>query len=153
MQAASLKVSSFRLSRCSLILPDAHTVVPSTRSAFERGDVCSLCSQALSSSVSSSKLFSSSTAPHETSFGEEVEVHNLLIIDQHTFEGADELFLSFCTYILPKLGFSGLCCIPEFDGHWQTILGGVERGGASELAVSPECWASSGQNRLVRRQE
>lgn len=44
-------------------------------------------SQALSSSVSTSKLFSSSTAPHETSFGEEVEVHNLLIIDQHTFEG------------------------------------------------------------------
>ncbi|KAI2560265.1 DDB1 isoform 7, partial [Pan troglodytes] len=42
--------------------------------------------KALSSSVSSSKLFSSSTAPHETSFGEEVEVHNLLIIDQHTFE-------------------------------------------------------------------
>ncbi|XP_017694417.1 PREDICTED: DNA damage-binding protein 1 [Lepidothrix coronata] len=42
--------------------------------------------QALSSSVSTSKLFSSSTAPHETSFGEEVEVHNLLIIDQHTFE-------------------------------------------------------------------
>lgn len=37
--------------------------------------------------MSSSKLFSSSTAPHETSFGEEVEVHNLLIIDQHTFEG------------------------------------------------------------------
>ncbi|KAH0621079.1 hypothetical protein JD844_022103, partial [Phrynosoma platyrhinos] len=44
--------------------------------------------EALSSSVSSSKLFSSSTAPHETSFGEEVEVHNLLIIDQHTFEGS-----------------------------------------------------------------
>ncbi|CAI9167004.1 unnamed protein product [Rangifer tarandus platyrhynchus] len=46
----------------------------------------SASTQALSSSVSSSKLFSSSTAPHETSFGEEVEVHNLLIIDQHTFE-------------------------------------------------------------------
>ncbi|CAJ0926365.1 unnamed protein product [Ranitomeya imitator] len=41
---------------------------------------------ALSSSVSSSKLFSGSTSPHETSFGEEIEVHNLLIIDQHTFE-------------------------------------------------------------------
>lgn len=47
----------------------------------------SASTQALSSSVSTSKLFSSSTAPHETSFGEEVEVHNLLIIDQHTFEG------------------------------------------------------------------
>uniref|UniRef100_A0A8B9NMW5 DNA damage-binding protein 1 n=1 Tax=Accipiter nisus TaxID=211598 RepID=A0A8B9NMW5_9AVES len=46
----------------------------------------SASTQALSSSVSTSKLFSSSTAPHETSFGEEVEVHNLLIIDQHTFE-------------------------------------------------------------------
>uniref|UniRef100_A0A9L0ICD7 DNA damage-binding protein 1 n=1 Tax=Equus asinus TaxID=9793 RepID=A0A9L0ICD7_EQUAS len=46
----------------------------------------SASTQALSSSVSSSKLFSSSTATHETSFGEEVEVHNLLIIDQHTFE-------------------------------------------------------------------
>ncbi|KAF7245565.1 DNA damage-binding protein 1 [Varanus komodoensis] len=46
----------------------------------------SASTQALSSSVSSSKLFSSSTASHETSFGEEVEVHNLLIIDQHTFE-------------------------------------------------------------------
>lgn len=39
--------------------------------------------------MSTSKLFSSSTAPHETSFGEEVEVHNLLIIDQHTFEGTN----------------------------------------------------------------
>ncbi|XP_065126106.1 DNA damage-binding protein 1 [Paramisgurnus dabryanus] len=42
--------------------------------------------QALSSSMSSSKLFPSSTAPHETSFGEEVEVHSLLVVDQHTFE-------------------------------------------------------------------
>ncbi|TNN58843.1 DNA damage-binding protein 1 [Liparis tanakae] len=41
---------------------------------------------ALSSSVSSSKLFPSSTSPHETSFGEEVEVHSLLVVDQHTFE-------------------------------------------------------------------
>lgn len=37
--------------------------------------------------MSSSKLFPSSTAPHETSFGEEVEVHSLLVVDQHTFEG------------------------------------------------------------------
>lgn len=43
--------------------------------------------QALSSSISSSKLFPSSTSPHETSFGEEVEVHSLLVVDQHTFEG------------------------------------------------------------------
>lgn len=43
--------------------------------------------QALSGSVSSSKLFPSSTSPHETSFGEEVEVHSLLVVDQHTFEG------------------------------------------------------------------
>uniref|UniRef100_A0A8C9ZDP2 Damage-specific DNA binding protein 1 n=1 Tax=Sander lucioperca TaxID=283035 RepID=A0A8C9ZDP2_SANLU len=42
--------------------------------------------KALSSSVSSSKLFPSSTSPHETSFGEEVEVHSLLVVDQHTFE-------------------------------------------------------------------
>ncbi len=48
--------------------------------------VC-VCAQALSSSVSSSKLFPSSTSPHETSFGEEVEVHSLLVVDQHTFEG------------------------------------------------------------------
>lgn len=47
----------------------------------------SSCFQALSSSVSSSKLFPSSTSPHETSFGEEVEVHSLLVVDQHTFEG------------------------------------------------------------------
>lgn len=47
----------------------------------------SLFLQALSSSVSSSKLFPSSTSPHETSFGEEVEVHSLLVVDQHTFEG------------------------------------------------------------------
>ncbi|KAG8438196.1 hypothetical protein GDO86_008764 [Hymenochirus boettgeri] len=46
----------------------------------------SASTQALSSSVSCSKLFSGSTSPHETTFGEEVEVHNLLIIDQHTFE-------------------------------------------------------------------
>uniref|UniRef100_A0A668VY59 DNA damage-binding protein 1 n=1 Tax=Oreochromis aureus TaxID=47969 RepID=A0A668VY59_OREAU len=46
----------------------------------------SASTQALSSSVSSSKLFPSSTSPHETSFGEEVEVHNLLVVDQHTFE-------------------------------------------------------------------
>lgn len=52
------------------------------------------CLQALSSSVSSSKLFPSSTSPHETSFGEEVEVHSLLVVDQHTFEGA------FCSLIL-----------------------------------------------------
>jgi len=45
--------------------------------------------QALSSSVSSSKLFPSSTSPHETSFGEEVEVHSLLVVDQHTFEGEE----------------------------------------------------------------
>lgn len=68
-----------------------------------------LCWQALSSSVSSSKLFSSSTAPHETSFGEEVEVHNLLIIDQHTFEGADELFCPFHLHPLCKLAYSGEC--------------------------------------------
>ena len=37
--------------------------------------------------MSSSKLFPSSTSPHETSFGEEVEVHSLLVVDQHTFEG------------------------------------------------------------------
>lgn len=129
MQEASRTIS-FRLSLCSLILSDTHTAAPSTHAAFERGDVYSLCSQALSSSVSSSKLFSSSTAPHETSFGEEVEVHNLLIIDQHTFEGANELFLSFCTYILLKLGSSGLWFIPEFDRHWQTILGGEGKGGA-----------------------
>ncbi|MGH0150674.1 UNVERIFIED_CONTAM: hypothetical protein FKN15_017842 [Acipenser sinensis] len=46
----------------------------------------SASTQALSSSVSSSKLFPSSTSPHETSFGEEIEVHSLLIVDQHTFE-------------------------------------------------------------------
>ncbi|KAI7802841.1 DNA damage-binding protein 1, partial [Triplophysa rosa] len=46
----------------------------------------SASTQALSSSMSSSKLFPSSTAPHETSFGEEVEVHSLLVVDQHTFE-------------------------------------------------------------------
>ncbi|KAM9764827.1 DNA damage-binding protein 1 isoform 2-T2 [Menidia menidia] len=46
----------------------------------------SASTQALSNSVSSSKLFPSSTSPHETSFGEEVEVHSLLVVDQHTFE-------------------------------------------------------------------
>ncbi|CAL8381251.1 unnamed protein product [Arctogadus glacialis] len=46
----------------------------------------SASTQALSSSVSSSKLFPSSTSPHEVSFGEEVEVHSLLVVDQHTFE-------------------------------------------------------------------
>ncbi|XP_052008105.1 DNA damage-binding protein 1 isoform X2 [Xyrauchen texanus] len=46
----------------------------------------SASTQALSSSMSSSKLFPSSTSPHETSFGEEVEVHSLLVVDQHTFE-------------------------------------------------------------------
>lgn len=46
----------------------------------------SASTQALSSSVSSSKLFPSSMSPHETSFGEEVEVHSLLVVDQHTFE-------------------------------------------------------------------
>ncbi|XP_008295164.1 DNA damage-binding protein 1 [Stegastes partitus] len=46
----------------------------------------SASTQALSTSVSSSKLFPSSTSPHETSFGEEVEVHSLLVVDQHTFE-------------------------------------------------------------------
>ncbi|KAK2894921.1 hypothetical protein Q8A67_012150 [Cirrhinus molitorella] len=46
----------------------------------------SASTQALSSSISSSKLFPSSTSPHETSFGEEVEVHSLLVVDQHTFE-------------------------------------------------------------------
>ncbi|KAG7242630.1 hypothetical protein INR49_020003 [Caranx melampygus] len=51
------------------------------------GCVASQTGQALSSSVSSSKLFPSSTSPHETSFGEEVEVHSLLVVDQHTFEG------------------------------------------------------------------
>uniref|UniRef100_A0A8C7D0V8 DNA damage-binding protein 1 n=1 Tax=Oncorhynchus kisutch TaxID=8019 RepID=A0A8C7D0V8_ONCKI len=50
----------------------------------------SASTQALSSSVSSSKLFPSSTSPHETSFGEEVEVHSLLLINvilhkNHTF--------------------------------------------------------------------
>uniref|UniRef100_A0AAY4BGX3 DNA damage-binding protein 1 n=1 Tax=Denticeps clupeoides TaxID=299321 RepID=A0AAY4BGX3_9TELE len=46
----------------------------------------SASTQALSSSISSSKLFPSSTSPHETSFGDEVEVHSLLVVDQHTFE-------------------------------------------------------------------
>ncbi|KAM9861365.1 DNA damage-binding protein 1 [Aulostomus maculatus] len=46
----------------------------------------SASTQALSSSMSSSKLFPSSTSPHETSFGDEVEVHSLLVVDQHTFE-------------------------------------------------------------------
>ncbi|KAI3377408.1 hypothetical protein L3Q82_008598 [Scortum barcoo] len=52
---------------------------------FLSGLIKSTSFQALSSSVSSSKLFPSST-PHETSFGEEVEVHSLLVVDQHTFE-------------------------------------------------------------------
>nr|XP_012421228.1 PREDICTED: DNA damage-binding protein 1 isoform X2 [Odobenus rosmarus divergens] len=39
----------------------------------------SASTQALSSSVSSSKLFSSSTAPHETSFGEEVEQGRIVV--------------------------------------------------------------------------
>uniref|UniRef100_H2V0E9 DNA damage-binding protein 1 n=1 Tax=Takifugu rubripes TaxID=31033 RepID=H2V0E9_TAKRU len=46
----------------------------------------SASTQALSSSMSSSKLFPSSTSPHESSFGEEVEIHSLLVVDQHTFE-------------------------------------------------------------------
>ncbi|TRY96321.1 hypothetical protein DNTS_021823 [Danionella cerebrum] len=46
----------------------------------------SASTQALSSSVSSSKLFPSSTSPLESSFGEELEVHSLLVVDQHTFE-------------------------------------------------------------------
>lgn len=50
--------------------------------------------QALSSSVSSSKLFPSSTSPHESSFGEEVEVHSLLVVDQHTFEGQRTFWLT-----------------------------------------------------------
>lgn len=41
--------------------------------------------------MSSSKLFPSSTSPHESSFGEEVEIHSLLVVDQHTFEGEMEL--------------------------------------------------------------
>lgn len=49
--------------------------------------------QALSSSVSSSKLFPSSTSPHESSFGEEVDVHSLLVVDQHTFEGERAFWL------------------------------------------------------------
>lgn len=75
---------------------------------YMRKGPCALCPQALSSSISSSKLFSSSTAPHETSFGEEVEVHNLLVIDQHTFEGAHGLFLSHGACALPRLACSGL---------------------------------------------
>uniref|UniRef100_A0A8C4R1E9 DNA damage-binding protein 1 n=1 Tax=Eptatretus burgeri TaxID=7764 RepID=A0A8C4R1E9_EPTBU len=46
----------------------------------------SASTQALSTSVSSSKLFSSSSTQHEGSYGDEVEVHSLLVIDQHTFE-------------------------------------------------------------------
>lgn len=62
--------------------------------------------QALSSSVSSSKLFPSSTSPHETSFGEEVEVHSLLVVDQHTFEGetAGWTFLFDLTELLHSYG-------------------------------------------------
>ncbi|XP_061415888.1 DNA damage-binding protein 1 [Lethenteron reissneri] len=46
----------------------------------------SASTQALSNSVSNSKLFSSNSAQHESSYGEETEVHSLLVIDQHTFE-------------------------------------------------------------------
>ncbi|KAJ6654120.1 hypothetical protein lerEdw1_007388 [Lerista edwardsae] len=66
--------------------PSASTQVTGILLKILKGVTLLSMFQALSSSVSSSKLFSSSTAPHETSFGEEVEVHNLLIIDQHTFE-------------------------------------------------------------------
>lgn len=54
--------------------------------------------QALSSSVSSSKLFPSSTSPHESSFGEEVEVHSLLVVDQHTFEGERTFWLTYSSF-------------------------------------------------------
>ena len=39
------------------------------------------------SSSSSTKVMTSSSMPSEHIFGEEVEVHSLLILDQHTFEG------------------------------------------------------------------
>lgn len=107
-RAANLQFSSFRLSLCFLILTDPLTLMFPAPVQLLRGVTCSLCSQALSSSVSSSKLFSSSTATHETSFGEEVEVHNLLIIDQHTFEGADELLQSLCACVIPNSGCPGL---------------------------------------------
>ncbi|XP_072277634.1 DNA damage-binding protein 1 [Pyxicephalus adspersus] len=80
--------------RPTVIYSSNHKLVFSNVNLKEVNYMCPLNSegypdripQALSSSVSSSKLFSGSTSPHETSFGEEIEVHNLLIIDQHTFE-------------------------------------------------------------------
>lgn len=67
--------------------------------------------QALSSSVSSSKLFPSSTLPHESSFGEEVEVHNLLVVDQHTFEGERAFWLTWHSLHLIFLTFQYLQCL------------------------------------------
>lgn len=80
--------------------------------------------QALSNSVSSSKLFSSSTAPHETSFGEEVEVHNLLIIDQHTFEG---IYLIDCISLFMRELFWGIMRLGE-ESHLVYLLTWIPSG-------------------------
>jgi DNA damage-binding protein 1 len=49
------------------------------------------------STSNNSKMVSTGTSMiGEHSFGDEVEVHSLLIIDQHTFEGKDQDFT--CTY-------------------------------------------------------
>nr|XP_020647984.1 DNA damage-binding protein 1 isoform X3 [Pogona vitticeps] len=83
----------------------------------------SASTQALSSSVSSSKLFSSSTAPHETSFGEEVEVHNLLIIDQHTFEGTICEVLHAHQFLQNEYALSLVSCKLGKDPNTYFIVG------------------------------
>ena len=38
---------------------------------------------------SGSKILTGSGGSHEQRFGEEIEVHSLLVLDQHTFEGEE----------------------------------------------------------------
>ena len=74
-----------------LDLQDSNGMTPTRPSASTHA--------AMTTSSSSGKMVTTGTSTMgEHTFGDEVEVHNLLVIDQHTFEGKYECFL-FCFYL------------------------------------------------------
>ena len=74
-----------------LDLQDSNGMTPTRPSASTHA--------AMTTSSSSGKMVTTGTSTMgEHTFGDEVEVHTLLVIDQHTFEGKYEWF--FCFYLV-----------------------------------------------------
>lgn len=92
-----------------LDLQDSNGMTPTRPSASTHA--------AMTTSSSSGKMVTTGTSTMgEHTFGDEVEVHTLLVIDQHTFEGKYECFCYFLPWLYVRYchQFSVYC-------HWNSF--------------------------------